>query len=154
VVFLFPFFSLKRSKKLSRDTGFGQKQALFYFLFVLAGSICMSFFNLFGYISAAISIILLFGSAVFIPVSVSLNQRPAIVETNMDFESFCAAYEISRREAEVIIEICNGKSNKAIADALFITLQTVKDHNHRIFTKTGVSSRVQLTNLVREKTQI
>jgi len=31
-------------------------------------------------------------------------------------------------------------------------LQTVKDHNHHIFIKTGVKSRVQLSNLVREKT--
>ena len=61
-------------------------------------------------------------------------------------------YEISKREAEIVLEICTGKTNKAISEKLFITLQTVKDQNHRIFTKTGVKSRIQLTNLVREKT--
>jgi DNA-binding CsgD family transcriptional regulator len=63
------------------------------------------------------------------------------------FEAFCLKYDISRREAEIIREIRAGKSNREIADTLFITLQTVKDHIHRIFTKTGVSNRVQLINL-------
>ena len=39
-------------------------------------------------------------------------------------------------------------SNQEISDSLYISLQTVKDHVHRIFTKTGVKNRVQLTNLV------
>ena len=64
-----------------------------------------------------------------------------------NFDAFCDLYEISKREAEIVTEICNGLTNKAIADKLFITLQTVKDHNHRIFTKTGVKSRVQLTRI-------
>ncbi|MCG6187779.1 LuxR C-terminal-related transcriptional regulator [Maribellus maritimus] len=73
-------------------------------------------------------------------------------EKNIDFSTFCNLYEISKREAEIILEICTGKTNKAISEKLFITLQTVKDHTHRIYTKTGVKSRVQLANLVREKT--
>lgn len=64
-----------------------------------------------------------------------------------NFEAFCLKFEISRREAEIIREIQAGKSNREIAGTLFITLQTVKDHIHRIFTKTGVSNRVQLINL-------
>jgi DNA-binding NarL/FixJ family response regulator len=76
------------------------------------------------------------------------------LKKNVGFPEFCDMYEISKREAEIILEICTGKSNKAIADKLFITLQTVKDHNHRIYTKTQVRSRVQLANLVREKTGI
>ena len=72
----------------------------------------------------------------------------------MNFKSFCEIFEISKREAEIIWEICSGKTNKAISEKLFITLQTVKDHTHRIYTKTGVKSRVQLANLVREKTGI
>ena len=71
---------------------------------------------------------------------------------NMDYKSFCTEYEISKRESEIVWEICTGKTNKAIAEKLFITLQTVKDHTHRIYTKTQVKSRVQLANLVREKT--
>ena len=64
-------------------------------------------------------------------------------------ESFSGKFEISKREREVIQLICKGLSNQEISDALFISLQTVKDHTHRIFTKTGVKNRVQLTNLIR-----
>jgi ATP/maltotriose-dependent transcriptional regulator MalT len=56
-------------------------------------------------------------------------------------------YDISRREAEVIELICKGMSNQEISDSLFISLQTVKDHVHRIFIKTGVKNRIQLSNL-------
>lgn len=66
------------------------------------------------------------------------------------FEIFCRRFEISPREAEIVRELCQGHSNQEIADRLFITLQTVKDHLYRIFIKTGVKSRVQLVNLVRE----
>jgi DNA-binding CsgD family transcriptional regulator len=70
-----------------------------------------------------------------------------------DFESkltlFVEKYEISKREREVIQLICRGLSNQEIGDSLFISLQTVKDHIHRIFVKTGVKNRVQLTNMIR-----
>ena len=58
-------------------------------------------------------------------------------------------YKISKREQEVILLICEGKTNKEIEDELFISLQTVKDHIYRIYQKTGVKNRVQLTNLFR-----
>jgi DNA-binding CsgD family transcriptional regulator len=79
-------------------------------------------------------------------------KRPALEkESPPGFEKFCRSFDISRREAEIIQEICIGKSNQEIAETLFITVQTVKDHAHRIYTKTEVKNRVQLTNLVREK---
>jgi DNA-binding NarL/FixJ family response regulator len=65
--------------------------------------------------------------------------------------SFTSKYEISKREREVIQLISKGLSNQEISDALYISLQTVKDHTHRIFTKTGVKNRVQLTNLIRSQ---
>ncbi len=59
-------------------------------------------------------------------------------------EDLFKRYKITKREREIIIEICKGKTNKQIADELFISLQTVKDHTHNIFVKTGVKNRVQL----------
>ena len=64
------------------------------------------------------------------------------------FEEVISRYDISKREAEIIELICKGMSNKDISDSLFISLQTVKDHIYRIFIKTGVKNRVQLTNLI------
>lgn len=66
------------------------------------------------------------------------------------FDLFCQHYNISQREKDVIELICAGKSNKEIEDELFISLQTVKDHTHRIYQKTGVKNRIQLSNLVRD----
>jgi len=62
---------------------------------------------------------------------------------------FTKKYDISKREQEVVQLICRGLTNQEISDALYISLQTVKDHVHRIFVKTGVRNRVQLTNLIR-----
>ncbi|MCE4566547.1 response regulator transcription factor [Maribellus sp. CM-23] len=152
LLFLVPFFIAAPQKKLTKETGFGKKQALLYFLSVVVYSAAMNFYHIFDFISGGIAIVLLFATGVFIPLTVKLGQKLPSTVLNIDFEAFCQAYEISKREAEIILEICEGHSNKMIAEKLFITLQTVKDHNHRIFTKTGVKSRVQLANLVREKT--
>ena len=70
-------------------------------------------------------------------------------EFDRSLASFVSKYEISRRESEIVELICKGKSNQEISDSLFISLQTVKDHIYRIYLKTGVKNRVQLTNLIR-----
>jgi DNA-binding CsgD family transcriptional regulator len=57
-------------------------------------------------------------------------------------------YGITAREREIIELICEGKINREIADRLFISVATVKDHNYNIFKKTGVRNRVELVNLV------
>ncbi len=63
-------------------------------------------------------------------------------------KQFLLEYKISRREEEVIQQLCEGKTNKEISEALFISLQTVKDHIYRIYQKTDVKNRVQLINLL------
>lgn len=57
-------------------------------------------------------------------------------------------YSISKREKEIITLILDGKTNREIEDALFISLKTVKNHVYRIYRKMGVNNRVQLINLV------
>jgi DNA-binding CsgD family transcriptional regulator len=75
---------------------------------------------------------------------------PAVqIDFDRSLADFIQAYQISRRESEIVQLICKGKSNQDISDSLFISLQTVKDHIHRIYLKTGVKNRVQLTNLIR-----
>lgn len=61
--------------------------------------------------------------------------------------SFITKYNISKREKDILLLICEGKSNKEIADNLFISVDTVKDHNNNIFQKTGVKNRTQLAGL-------
>ena len=57
-------------------------------------------------------------------------------------------YKISKREKEIVQQICQGKTNQQIADELFISLQTVKDHTHRIYSKIGINSRMNLVQMV------
>jgi DNA-binding CsgD family transcriptional regulator len=57
-------------------------------------------------------------------------------------------FKISKRDEEVIQQLCAGRTDKEISAALFISLQTVKDHIYRIYQKTDVKNRVQLINLI------
>ncbi len=58
-------------------------------------------------------------------------------------------YGITAREREIIDQISAGRTNQEIADRLFVSLATVKDHVYNIFRKTGVRNRVELANLMR-----
>lgn len=154
-IFLLSFLFKPRKSNLLKKTGLAKKWIYIYFVGVVIYSSALFYFNIFSFISICISIILLFSISIIIPARIKiylLSHKHDKPEGNFDFDAFCKYYEISKREAEIILEICSGKSNKAIADKLFITLQTVKDHTHRIYTKTDVKNRVQLANLVMEKT--
>ncbi len=50
---------------------------------------------------------------------------------------------LSTRELEVLRLICEGQSNQEIAEALYISLNTVKRHVNNIFNKMGVQRRSQ-----------
>ena len=156
-IFFIPFLFRRKSQQKTGNIGIENYNLYFYFLGVILYSILLNFLQKFEYqfIIICITIVVLFGVNILIPVflNISMKKSPSIDKRgNIDFNAFCEFYEISRRESEIVLEICTGKSNKAISEKLFITLQTVKDHTHRIYTKTGVKSRVQLANLVREKT--
>ncbi len=45
--------------------------------------------------------------------------------------------DISKREIEVLKEICNGLTNEEIGDKLFISAQTVKGHRSNLLSKTN-----------------
>jgi len=74
---------------------------------------------------------------------------PVLQKTDaLTMKQFLHEYKISKREEEVIKQLCEGKTNKEISEALFISLQTVKDHVYSIYQKTDVKNRVQLINLI------
>ena len=51
---------------------------------------------------------------------------------------------LSKREAEIAALLADGLSNKQIARRLHIALATVKDHVHRILTKTDLPNRAAI----------
>jgi DNA-binding CsgD family transcriptional regulator len=155
VIFIVPFLSEKKNKPLTKEIRFLKKHAFMYLAGVFIYSVILCFYNYFGTISICVSILILFAVSISIPAILKLNEKSQFLPTthnNISFTELCNLYEISKRESEIILEICTGKSNKDISEKLFITLQTVKDHNYRIYSKLGVKTRGQLTNLVREKT--
>ena len=50
---------------------------------------------------------------------------------------------LTKRETEVLREVAAGLSNKQIAKALHISIETVKEHVHNILRKTNLDSRTQ-----------
>lgn len=64
-----------------------------------------------------------------------------------------AEQRITNREKEILTLIAQGLTNKEIGVRLFITETTVKTHTKSILKKIGVRNRIQLFNLLREKTE-
>jgi len=63
---------------------------------------------------------------------------------NMDMLS----ERLTSREMDVLNLLVQGCSNREIADRLFISIHTVKNHITNIFQKIGVNDRSQLIALV------
>jgi DNA-binding CsgD family transcriptional regulator len=57
---------------------------------------------------------------------------------------------LTRAELEVSRLVTQGKTNREIADHLFVSPHTVDSHLRNIFAKVGVKSRVQLAGATRE----
>jgi two-component system, NarL family, nitrate/nitrite response regulator NarL len=51
---------------------------------------------------------------------------------------------LSTREREIVAFVAQGYKNEEIAEKMFISKQTVKNHLHNIFEKVGVSDRLEL----------
>jgi DNA-binding CsgD family transcriptional regulator len=136
----------------------GRKDRFHLALIIAGGALLQSLVLIFVPHSAwmALSFVFLL-FATITPVSLYLSYRadlkPAMIPEQIPMprgiEDFIRRNEISPREAEIIAEICNGLSNQEIADKLFISLQTVKDHTSRIYMKTNVRNRMQLMAMVR-----
>ena len=55
--------------------------------------------------------------------------------------------DLTAREREVLALMAEGRSNKAIAEALFVSENTVKTHSSRVFDKLGARRRTQAVQL-------
>ncbi len=124
------------------------------FSFILIGTALMSSAALhFAYVHPLIGIyfiLLFFGADLALIIILKLylnNNQDEYSDVTNVLENLFQQYGISKREREIIKEICDGLTNQQIADRLFISLQTVKDHTHNIFRKVNVSNRVQLTQI-------
>jgi len=141
--------SIADSAKRSAIRAFGWTAAaawlgrlLFFYLSGRGGV----FFSLFIFVFFAGNVLPLIVWRTYLIKSVPAPEGPGTAVGDM--EKFSGAFNISRREEEVIRQVLEGKTNKEIAASLYITVQTVKDHLYRVFQKANVRNRVQLINLV------
>ena len=58
---------------------------------------------------------------------------------------------LSEREEEVARLLLQGRTNKEIANALFVSVNTIKSHIKHIYGKLGVNNRIQLVHRVKEE---
>jgi two-component system nitrate/nitrite response regulator NarL len=61
-----------------------------------------------------------------------------------NFSDIAETFSVSDRQQQVITLLCNGLSNREIAEKLGVTEGTIKIHVHAIFEKLGVRSRIEL----------
>ena len=61
---------------------------------------------------------------------------------------------LTQREVEIVQAVATGMRNRDIAKKLHVTEGTVKVHLHNIYEKLNVRTRVELVNLVREKSLV
>ncbi|MBN1938440.1 MAG: hypothetical protein JW843_02570, partial [Candidatus Aminicenantes bacterium] len=73
-------------------------------------------------------------------------KRSLHVEAMTDLAPLASKYSLSPREVDVLRLVLQGRTNKEIEAALFISVETVKTHIQRIYRKTGVRSRLELIN--------
>ena len=77
-----------------------------------------------------------------------VNLMVGKLEDKMIRDEFTDRFNITGREKEIIHMIVEGYSNKEIGEKLFISLGTVKNHIYKIYQKTNVKNRIELSNLV------
>jgi len=134
-----------------------------------AGLVSFGFVSLIGYVLLLAAMIVtqaalpfrwavpaMLGLATLSPVLVlrkflSRFYRPILPGTleGQKLSGFCARYQLSNREAEILDLLLKGKSNQEIERDLFISGHTVRNHVHNIYQKLGVGSRLKLMNLIR-----
>jgi len=76
-----------------------------------------------------------------------LNAGPDVerVNTFLERKGDHVSYGLSLRELQVLKLVASGKTNRSVADELFISERTVDRHMSNIFNKLDVSSRVEAT---------
>jgi len=63
-------------------------------------------------------------------------------------ETWSAKYQLTKREIDIIMCVCQGFTNNEIGEKLYISRFTVETHLKNIFNKTGVKHRAGLASLL------
>ncbi|WP_421944559.1 response regulator transcription factor [Pedobacter sp.] len=75
-----------------------------------------------------------------------------IIQQNENFiinEKAIEKFNLSKRELEVLNLMAEGLSNQEIAEKLFVSLNTIKTHNSKLFEKMEVKRRTQAVDIAK-----
>ena len=119
--------------------------------------ISLAVFNLCFYITSNQTLHFILSFAYVLPPLIYMDrffkrfyrEHPAVPANGVNMEQMFEKYNISNREQEIIRLISRGRTNREIADMLYVSLQTVKQHTYNIYRKLKVKNRVQLSNFIR-----
>lgn len=157
IVMLFSVHGFVISKSRSIENPDKQKGvrtfAVIYF-------ISLAVFNLCFYITSHSTVHFILSFVYVLPPLIYLDrffkrfyrEHPAVPVNGVNMEKMFGRYNISSREQEIIRLISRGRTNREIADMLYVSLQTVKQHTYNIYRKLKVKNRVQLSNFIRNAT--
>jgi predicted ATPase/DNA-binding CsgD family transcriptional regulator len=82
-----------------------------------------------------------------LPLAESASDEPATDETERSAADPLAAYDLTTREVEVLKLVAAGRTNRQIADELFISESTAGVHVSHIIGKLAVSGRVEAATI-------
>ena len=92
----------------------------------------------------------------FISVGYAISQSQKIVSKQVNhiespryLDSFCIEHHLSTAETDVLKMLLQGMSNAEIAEARHVSLNTVKTHLSKIYSKSGIASRSRLLALIK-----
>lgn len=83
-------------------------------------------------------------------VETVIVERPPNASVFVLNEQELIERKISKRELEVLELMASGMSNQEIADALFVSLNTIKSHSSHLFEKLGVKRRTQAVEMAKK----
>lgn len=76
-------------------------------------------------------------------------EHPLLPASGDNLNRFAAAQHLTGRELEIVRMLLNGKSNNEIAEELYLSPHTVRNHLANIYKKIKVKNKLQLSYLVR-----
>ncbi len=86
--------------------------------------------------------------AVFHMIVLTQNSTQKEPFQNEQIQHFCDINKLSKREKDIFIYLLQGRSAPYIAESEYISLNTVRTHMKRIYSKTGVHKREELLDLI------
>lgn len=83
------------------------------------------------------------------PQHIMVLMERIVEKHEVDFTKVKEKYHLSKREVEILKCVCQGLSNKEIAETKFISEYTVKDHIKKVMRSMGVNSRSEILAALR-----